>query len=154
MKYICISIFALLLSQNSIADEKDDLCPILTKYIDSIGVDQKTTIELHTSWGSNFNDDSDDVFAAKRCIRDESSSAKELCSYLMKNSSTEFAGINFKRFLSCLSPKSKIDINVYVNLASIELSYGNEDRGASIELSLEDDEKIGGMVLKMEAEGY
>lgn len=146
-------IFALMISQSVIAKE-DDLCPYLHNFLQSIDIDKNATISLHTSWGSNFNDDTEDVFAAKRCVHNNVAAAKLLCDYLMPNSSTEFPGINFKRFLLCLSPKTKIDTSVQFSSGSVSLSYGTDDRGTLINLSLEEDKNIGGMVLKIEAEGY
>lgn len=132
----------------------DKLCGYLDAYLKTIGPDKSSTIELHTSWGSNFIGESEEAFAAKRCIRDESPLAKNLCNYLMENSSTEFSGVNFKRFLMCLSPKTKIERDVSFEIAFVSLSWGTDERGSLIELSLKNDKKIGGMVLKLEAEGY
>ncbi|WP_445427534.1 hypothetical protein [Alishewanella sp. HL-SH05] len=152
-KYLSLFLLPLMFSQSVIAGS-DDLCPHLKEFLSSVGVDQSASIELHTSWGANFKDDDGDVMAAKRCIHGNAASAKKACEYLMKNASTEFAGVNFKRFLLCLSPSTKIENSVQFSHAAVSLSFGSEDRGALLDLSLEEDEHIGGMVLKLEAEGY
>ncbi|MFM9726304.1 hypothetical protein ACKI1L_37905, partial [Streptomyces scabiei] len=72
--------------------------------------------------------------AAKRCIHGDVPSAKKACEYLMNNTSTEFPGINFKRFLLCLSPKTQIEKDVQFSHAAVSLYFGSEDRGALLDL--------------------
>src|SRR5690606_16994973 len=109
-------IFAIpLMYAHAVVAESDELCPKLTDFLSSISVDQAASIELHTSWGSNFSgvdDDGEYVMAAKRCIHGDVPSAKKACEYLMSNTSPEFPGLNFKSFLLCLSPKTKIEKRV------------------------------------------
>lgn len=142
----------LMFSQAALAGN-DDLCPHLTDFVNSVRVDQVSSIELHTSWGANFKDD-EDVMAAKRCIHGDSPLAKKACEYLMKSASTEFAELNFKKVFLCLSPKTQIEKNVQFSHVAVSLTFGSEERGALLKLSLEKNERIGGMVLKLEAEGY
>ena len=152
-KYLSIFLIPIMFSQSVVAGS-DDLCPHLKEFLNSVEVGQSASIELHTSWGANFKDNDEDVMAAKRCIHGDVPSAKKACEYLMNNTSTEFAGINFKRFLLCLSPNTQIENGVQFSHALVSLSFGSKDRGALLDLSLEEDEHIGGMVLKLEAEGY
>ena len=148
-----IFLITIFLSQAAIGED-DNLCRHLTRFAQSVAVNETAVIELHTSWGANFKDDPEEALTAKRCIHNNFPAGKAVCKYLMKNSSTEFSGINFKNILLCLDPKTKIDSDVYFNMASVSFSFGTDSRGALIELSLEKDENIGGMVLKLEADGY
>lgn len=153
VKYLSYFVITLMLSHAAVAED-DELCPYLTNFFNSVKVDQVTSIELHTSWGSNFKGHDEDVIAAKRCLHGDISSAKKACEYLMDNTSTEFAGVNFKRFLLCLSPKTNIATDIQFSHAVVSLYFGNDERGARLNLSLEEDDDIGGMVLRLKAKGY
>lgn len=145
---------AALASSSVAAAVNDELCPYLENFLNSVEVEQTASIELHTSWGKNFKGETKDVMAAKRCIHAEMAAADDVCEYLMSNTSTEFAELNFRRFLKCLAPKTQIGNNIQFSHAVVSLSFGSEERGAYLELSLGYDKKIDGMVLKLDAEGY
>lgn len=145
---------AALVSSSVAAAVNDELCPYLENFLNSVEVEQTASIELHTSWGKNFKGETRDVMAAKRCVHADMATANDACDYLMRHTSTEFADLNFKRFLKCLAPKTQIDSDIQFSHAVVSLYFGSEERGAYLELSLGYDEQIDGMVLKLEAEGY
>lgn len=152
MKRLCC--FFILMLPLFASAEKDKLCPHVDSFLKSVNSDQGESIELHTSWGSNFTDDSETALSAKRCIHRNQAAAKDLCNYLMKNTSTEFPGVNFKHILMCLSPDSKLPSSLNINSASISLDYGTEQRSIDVNLTLREDDKLGGWVLILESQGY
>ena len=139
---------------SAVVAENDELCSYLVNFLESVEVDQVASIELHTSWGKNFKGVLKDVTGAKRCMHNDIPTAKDVCGYILENTSTEFAGLNFKRFLKCLSPQTRIDDGIQFSHVAVSLYYGSEERGALLELTLEHDVQIDEMVLKLEAEGY
>ena len=72
----------------------------------------------------------------------------------MEHGAIEFSGTNFKNTLECLSPKTAIDALVQFEEASVSMTYGSDERGAIVDLSLKSNAEIDGMVLKIEAQGY
>ena len=91
---------------------------------------------------------------AKRCEHYGYKPADAACKVLMETGATEFSDINFKRAMRCLSPKTSFAPRVDIDNASMSFSYGNEDRGSHVKLNYEGDDEIGGMVLRITADGY
>jgi hypothetical protein len=61
-----------------------------------------------TDWGGSYHkseDPNNDIFSAKDCMHDAFEPGRELCSYLLENTSTEFAAINYRRALRCIGIK-------------------------------------------------
>ena len=54
----------------------------------------------------------------------------------------------------CLSPKTRLDSGLSVSDVVISFTYGSDDRGSDITLEYSEDAQIGGMVLKLTADGY
>jgi hypothetical protein len=132
----------------------DQLCAPLRAFVASVKPDETKTLEFHTSWGGNFKDSAEPVIFAKRCNHFGYAPAKSVCACLMEYGVTEFAGNNFRRAVMCLSPRTRLDSGVSVSGASMSLTYGSPNRGASVSLEFSEDPQIGGMVLKVVAHGY
>jgi len=132
----------------------DPLCAPLRAFIESVKSDETRTLEFHTSWGAHFKDSTEPAIFAKRCNHFGYGQAEAVCSSLMESGSIEFAGSNLKRAVMCLSPKTRLDSGLSVSSAAISLSYGSPDRGANVSLELSEDTQIGGMVLKLAADGF
>jgi hypothetical protein len=89
---------------SALAEERDPLCEVMATFANAENDDGVHTVRLTTDWGGNFlkSDAPDEqLFYAKSCEHD-SNPGKALCSYLVENSSTEFAAINYRRALRCL----------------------------------------------------
>jgi len=72
----------------------------------------------------------------------------------MKSSSTEFSGVNVQDAITCLSKKTRFAPLTQFNYGSFSFSYGSDNRGALIDVTLQKDEKIGGMAFRLAANGY
>jgi hypothetical protein len=131
-----------------------DLCKPLRSFVESVKPDESRALEFHTSWGSDFKDSTEAAIYAKRCIHHGYAPARAVCAYLMEHGAVEFSGNNAKAVVSCLSPKTRFAPKLLLDQITLSLSYGTEDRGANIDISLLGDEKLGGMVLTIEARGY
>ena len=132
----------------------DPLCAPLRAFVESVEPDEGRALEFHTSWGGNFKDSPEPAISAKRCNHFGYGEAEAVCAYLMEHGAVEFAGNNLKRAVMCLSPKTRLDSGLSVSGAAISLTYGSPDRGANVRLDLSEDSQIGGMVLKISADGF
>lgn len=132
----------------------DPLCAPLRAFVESVKPDETKTLEFHTSWGGNFKDSTEPAIFAKRCHHFGYGPAESVCAYLMEHGATEFSGNNFKRAVMCLSPKTRLDSGLSVSGAAVSLTYGSSDRGALVSLAFSEDSQIGGMVLKLAADGF
>ena len=132
----------------------DPLCAPLRAFVASVKPDETKTFEFHTSWGGNFKDSAQPAFFAKRCNHFGYGPAGAVCTYLMEHGATEFSDTNFKRAVMCLSPQTRLDSGLSVSGAAMSLSYGSPDRGAHVSLEFSEDSQLGGMVLKVAADGY
>ena len=137
-----------------VSAKMDPLCGPLRAFVESVNPDETRTFDFHTSWGSNFTDSADPAIFAKRCNHYGYGPAKNVCVYLMEHGVIEFSDSNFKRATMCLSPKTRFDPGLSVSEAAMSLDYGGPDRGANVSLLFSEDPKIGGMVLKVVADGY
>ena len=144
---------ACLPAQTAIA-KSDPLCAPLRAFVDSVKPDETQTFEFHTSWGSNFKDSTESAIFAKRCNHFGYGPAELVCAYLMEHGATEFSDNNLKRAVMCLSPKTRLDSGLSVSDVVISFTYGSDDRGSDITLEYSEDAQIGGMVLKLTADGY
>jgi hypothetical protein len=132
----------------------DPLCAPLRAFVASVKPDETNTLEFHTSWGGNFKDSAEPAIFAKRCNHFGYGPAGAVCTYLMEHGATEFSDTNFKRAVMCLSPETRLDSGLSVSGAAMSLSYGSPDRGAHVSLEFSEDSQLGGMVLKVAADGY
>ncbi len=137
----------------------DPLCAPLRAFAASIGPQQKHELVFRTSWGGNFKDSPEglsrrEVFYAKRCESFRYKQAKRVCDVLMENASVEFSNFNAMRAIECLSPKTHFSEHTRFERGEFSLMYGNENRGANITVSFEEDQAVGGMALRIVADGY
>jgi len=136
------------------ASPPPELCKALRAFIESIKPDEKREFTFHTSWGQNFKDAPEPAIFAKRCEHGDYEPAKKVCDYLMKNGSAEFADANVKNAVSCLSSKTRFDPLMQVSKGAFSFSYGSNNRGALIDVTLQTDDKLGGMAFQLVADGY
>lgn len=132
----------------------DPLCAPLRAFVASVKSDETKTLEFHTSWGGNFKDSTEPAIFAKRCNHFGYGPADVVCTYLMEHGAIEFSDTNFKRAVMCLLPRTRLDSGLSVSGAAMSLSYGSPDRGAHVSLVFSEDSQLGGMVLRVAADGY
>jgi hypothetical protein len=152
------AVFALLLSLvggcSTMSVKGDQMCAEIARFANGSADDHSIhSIELLTDWGGVFSDDKNTI-AEKSCKHDAYAPGERLCNYLMENTSTEFASINFRRALSCLGdevyagpPQSRVEyMNGKVSSYSakgvqphvqvfIEFSSGSNERAPSLTIS-------------------
>jgi hypothetical protein len=150
---VIVALIALLPVSASYA-HTDTFCKTIRLFADSIKPNDNRSIEFHTSWGSNFKDSPDPAVYAKRCLHNEYAPAKAVCDYLMKYGSTEFSSRNAERAIICLFPKTQLDSMLSLNKIDASFSYGKDNRSSIINISFNEARDVGGMVLKITAEGY
>jgi hypothetical protein len=136
------------------ASPPPDLCKALRSFVGAVQPDERREFTFRTSWGQNFKDSPESALAAKRCEHNGYESAKKVCEILMENGSTEFAGLNVQNSITCLSKKTHFAPFMRLNDGSFSFSYGSDNRGALIEITLHKDRKVGGMAFRLEADGY
>lgn len=136
------------------ASPPPELCKVLRSFVDSIKPNEQREFTFRTSWGENFKDAPEQAFAAKRCEHNDYEPAKKVCEYLMESSSTEFSGVNVQDAITCLSKKTRFARLMQLNYGSFSFSYGSNNRGALIDVTLREDGKIGGMAFRLAADGY
>ncbi|WBX94522.1 hypothetical protein [Pseudoxanthomonas mexicana] len=132
----------------------DPLCAPLRAFVESVKRDETRSLDFHTSWGGNFKDSTERAIFAKRCNHFGYGPAEVLCVYLMEHGAIEFSDSNLKRAVMCLSPKTRLDSGLSVHHAIVSLTYGSDYRGAHVTLEFSEDRKIGGMVLRVAADGF
>jgi len=136
------------------AAAEDGLCRPLRSFIASVKANETHVLKLHTSWGSNFKDDKEAAFSARRCDHGGYDPAKAVCDYFMKHGATEFSGNNAKSAVSCLSSQTRFAAEMKVHAISLSFTVGTEDRGSLVDIQFAEDENLGGMVLSITAAGY
>lgn len=157
MKYFVYSIFlALGASAIPAAANRvpDSLCAPLLAFAASIDPDAHREIVFRTSWGGNFKDATENVFYAKRCEHSGYKEAKKVCDVLMKDASVEFGNQNAMQAIVCLSPKTRFPYRTSLETGEFSLMFGSENRGANISIVFEPDTVVGGMSLRIVADGY
>lgn len=153
----CVA-FVLLLMPLQSAIAADPVCTPLRTFVESVQPKDSKTLDFRTSWGRDFKDATPDpgeiVLGAKRCEHHDDALAKAACDVLMDEFVIEFAGENFKRVVECLSRKTRFGDRLMVDYGAVSLTYGNDDDGAIVTIAFDDDEKVGGMLLKIATDGY
>ena len=134
----------------------DALCAPLRKFVASVGPDEHRELVFRTSWGGGFSDDPDttDSISARRCEHQNYPAAKRVCDVLINDASVEFGNVNAMRAVVCISPDIQFPRLDEFEHGAFSLTYGTEDRGANVSVSFEEDEKIGGMALRIVVDGY
>jgi len=140
--------------QKAACAPKDQLCPPLQAFAASVPPKEREEIAFHTMWGGPFKDDpSAQVLYQTRCIHNGFEPGKAVCSYLMKFGQVEFSDIDAKRAVECLSPATRMG-RLRLDSGAFALSYGTDRRGSHVKILYGEDSEIGGMVLRITAEGY
>src|SRR4051794_4132880 len=101
----------------STRNEPDETCRAIAAFANA-AEDVGHSVRLMTDWGGSYHkseDPNEQVFSAKDCVNDGFEPGKALCNYLLENTSTEFAAINYRRALECIgfesNGRSPIDDN-------------------------------------------
>ena len=141
-------------SQAAVRKAPDPFCAPLQAFARSVRSDEHHEFTFHTLWGGNFNDSPDPAVFAKRCDHNGYAPAKAVCDYLMENGAVEFSGNNAKHALACLSPGTRFAPLVSLDLGAFSLSYGTPERGSNLTVEFSEDKKLGGMMLRVAADGY
>jgi hypothetical protein len=97
----------------SVPDEPDLMCPAIAAFANASKDSTIRSVELINDWSCNFYKgitESELDFGCKGCKHEDYVPAKELCSYLMENTSTEFSYVNFKRVLDCLNTANNFSL--------------------------------------------
>ena len=82
------------------------MCPAIAAFANASTDSAVHWVDLTNDWGCDFHkpDNNDEYeMACKTCTHGDYAPAKQLCSYLMEHTSTEFPSVNFKRALACLN---------------------------------------------------
>jgi hypothetical protein len=85
--------------------ERDDLCDELARFANAPSSVERHPVRLKTDWRGGYlksDEPGEELIAAKSCERGSDEPGKALCAYLIENSSSEFATINYRRVLECL----------------------------------------------------
>jgi hypothetical protein len=156
MKVTHILAIALLAASGcaTLAAPEDAMCGPLRVFASSISPDETRLIRFHTTWGSNFKDSPDPAIFAKRCDHQGYEPAKAVCAYLMKHGAVEFSENNAERALSCLAPPTRFAPEAHLHTGAFSVDYGTPERGSNITLTFQEASSLGGMVLRIEADGY
>jgi hypothetical protein len=138
------------------AQGSETLCTPLRAFAASVQKGETKSIEFHTSWLADFKGGNPKAIGAfTRCSDHGYAPAQVVCSYLSNNGAVEFAGINAKEALVCLLPCTKFgQRGLMVDALDVSFYYGTQQRGSNISIRFEPDQKMGGMVLTIVADGY
>lgn len=151
---LIFSLGVVALAANIPAAAEDGLCKSLRQFIASVKPDETHILKFRTSWGSNFKDEAEQALSAKRCDHGGYDPAKAVCDYLMEHGATEFPGNNAKSAVSCLSKQTRLAPGMQIHAISISITVGTENRGSLVDIELDEDTGLGGMVLSITADGY
>ena len=155
VRFAIVSLTILALSGcASLPSGRDELCAPLLDFARSVGPDEQRSISFHTSWGGNFRNDLEPAIFAKQCMHGDYGPAKAVCSYLIEHGATEFAGRNAQRALSCLATGTQFGPDVDLSQGMFHIRFGVPNRGSHITVEYARDQEIGGMVLRINADGY
>jgi hypothetical protein len=88
---------------SSLLHAPDRLCAEIATFANSTARGASQSVVLWTDWGGQFS--SEELLHEKSCKHDDTGSGRQLCEYLLENTSTELPELNFRRALRCLSPR-------------------------------------------------
>lgn len=138
--------------------QENPLCKPLRAFVASIKAGEHQELQYRTSWGGDFKDAPGDgknqVFAAKRCEFFGYAPGREVCSYLAEHGAIEFSENTAMDAIHCLSPGTTLGDGVHVHRIETSFSYGTDDRGSDLTIRFGQDDKVGGMLLDITADGY
>ncbi len=137
------------------AEREDALCAPLRAFVDSVAPGETRALAFNTRWGADFKDSADEnVMSAKRCAHGGYAPAKAVCASLMEHGAVEFSQSNAERALTCLSSGTRFASQVTMTRGAFSFNHGTDERGSSVKLIFDEDQQLGGMVLRITAEGY
>ena len=156
MKISAVAALVLTLSPFGVltAGEADPLCKPLKAFVASVGPEESRELAFHTSWGSNFKTASEPAIFAKQCVHHGYEPAAAACAALMAHGLVEFSNLNARDAIACLSPGTRWGKHLTLDTGSFSLQYGSGDRGSNVTVVYKEDSEMGGMVLRVVAEGY
>jgi hypothetical protein len=85
--------------------DSDGMCRQIARFANTSPFGSARTVRLTTDWGGVFS--SSNVMAEKACLHGADKASKALCAYLLKNTSTEFAAVNYRRALTCIGREAR-----------------------------------------------
>jgi hypothetical protein len=107
--------------------KSDKLCDELSKFANAAGEKSSISVNYVANW-SEFS---------KSCKHNNQLAAKEFCSFLLPNMSTEFMQINVSRVMECLSERKN---NIFNSDLSFNMATGEftvyEMNGVSSDVSI------------------
>ncbi len=114
----------------------DPWCREIAAFANSIAPDETRAIELGTVWGSS--EQFPRTLYSKQCGSDGYEPGRRLCAYLLENSSSEFADLNFRRSLACLNrtPWRTTKAVMYERLDAEVLAFGGAGIRDDVEMRL------------------
>jgi hypothetical protein len=155
VSFVLMIIFiAFWLPSMAYAVQSSEFCAVLRSFVGSVKPTAVESFTFRTSCGANFKDASKEVLYAKRCEHGGYPAAKQVCAYLMEHASAEFTRISLKKTISCLSPNSKFDDQLTIDSGVFSITYGTQERGALVDITFNDDDKVGGKAFKLVVNGY
>ena len=125
----------------SMRQRPDQICNEIARFANATPQGQSHTVVLVTDWGSLFAANKDSIFT-KDCTHGGYAPGMDFCKYLMSNTSTEFATINYGRVSACLWPGTSggpydTDIDhIDIKASSNDALGVNEDVQISVEFSM------------------
>jgi hypothetical protein len=136
--------------------EPASLCAPLRAFAASVHKDQAKSIEFHTSWLADFKGGNPKAIGAfTRCFDQGYAPAHAVCSYLSKKGAVEFAGNNARQALVCLLPGTRFgQHDLAVDALDVSFYFGTPQHGSNMTIRFDPDQKMGGMVLTIIADGY
>ena len=152
-----IAAISLMAGCASLRDRPDKMCNEIARFANETPVGQLRSVELTTDWGSQFADNKDSIFT-KDCIHNSYAPGKTFCEYLISNTSTEFATINYARVSACLWPGTKggpydTDIDhMSIKASSTDTKGVNQDVRVSVEFSTGSDKAAPSLKISAERE--
>lgn len=154
---LCPGIALALIGVSDMASAKsqvDPSCAPLKTFVESVKPDETRTVLFRTAWFQPFKDEPGaSNMGGRRCEHAGYPPAKAFCGSFLNNSSTEFAGINAMAVIECLAPGVSFR-RLQLETIDVSFSHGTDDRGQNVDVSLHEDTKVGGMVMKIKVDGY
>jgi len=147
-------LFAVACGNAAAASKVDPLCAPMRAFVAAVGPDESRELAFHTSWGSNFKNAKEPAIFAKQCLHQGYGPAQPACRALMEHGAVEFSSTNAERVITCLAPDTRWGKHVQFEQGSLSLRYGTADRGSHVKVSYGEDSEMGGMVLRVAADGY
>ena len=125
----------------SVREKPDQMCNEIVRFANATPLGQSQSVVLITDWGSRFAENKDSIFT-KDCAHGGYAPGVEFCKYLMSNTSTEFATVNYGRVTACVWPGTKggpYDTDtehINIKASSSEALGVNEDVEITVEFSM------------------